>query len=282
MQRYEGLLREAYTAAQRRDSVGFRQAAEDLTDIETVQVEDDVLVPVDNQWLDAALDEPEPDFSQVAERLGALLDALAQPGQNVPPDADERLRDILSRPPFTDETSDSLLSRFLDWLFDILDRLFSPLAEAGAGSGSLLSWILVIICGGILAGVLVYLLLSMRHSLASEAQAREARDPEASLTAASALQQAGTLASGGDYRTAVRYLYLSSLLWLDEQGMLHYDRALTNQEHLARLVDNPDLRARLVPIVQTFDRVWYGHIELDAESFTTYKQQVEALHSARR
>jgi hypothetical protein len=207
---------------------------------------------------------------------------MAQPQQVPLDDANERLRDILSRPPFADETNDNLFTRFLDWLFDVLDRLFSPVAEAGAGSGNVISWILIIICVGILIGVLIYLLLSMRHSLANEAQARDARDPEAHLTAATALQQAGTLASGGDYRTAVRYLYLSSLLWLDEQGMLHYDRALTNQEHLARLVDNPDLRARLLPIVQTFDRVWYGHTELDAEGFKLYKQQVEALHSARR
>jgi hypothetical protein len=134
----------------------------------------------------------------------------------------------------------------------------------------------------LLAGILVYLLLHMRRSLTHEAQAAPESDFEAQLTATSALQQATTLARDGDYRTAVRYLYLSSLLWLDESGMLRYDRALTNREYVASLASNPDLQARLVPIVETFDRVWYGHTTLDTESFQAYRQRVEELRRAPR
>jgi hypothetical protein len=38
--------------------------------------------------------------------------------------------------------------------------------------------------------------------------------------------------SEGDYRTAVRYLYLSLLLLLEEHGLLRYDRPLTDREYL--------------------------------------------------
>ena len=41
--------------------------------------------------------------------------------------------------------------------------------------------------------------------------------------------------------------------------------------------DNPALRERMTPIVETFDRVWYGHLPIDADSFAAYQQQVEAL-----
>jgi len=34
---------------------------------------------------------------------------------------------------------------------------------------------------------------------------------------------------------------------------------------------------RMAPIVETFDRVWYGHLPIDAESFAAYQRQVEAL-----
>jgi hypothetical protein len=143
-------------------------------------------------------------------------------------------------------------------------------------------WFIIGICVLLLLLVFGYLLLSLRRSLGSEARPLATDDPDAGLTATAALQQASGLARGGDYRTAVRYLYLSSLLWLDEQNMLRYDRALTNHEYLERLHDSPELRARLVPIVETFDRVWYGHADLDAESFAAYERQVAALRQPSR
>jgi hypothetical protein len=97
------------------------------------------------------------------------------------------------------------------------------------------------------------------------------------MSAQAALQEAETLSRGGDYRTAVRYLYLSTLLLLDERNLLRYDRALTNREYLDRVRENPALRARMAPIVDTFDRVWYGHMPIDAESFAAYQRQVEEL-----
>lgn len=57
----------------------------------------------------------------------------------------------------------------------------------------------------------------------------------------------------------MRYLYLAALLRLDERGQLRYNRALTNREYLDRVQDNPHLQAALPPIVETFDRVWYGY-----------------------
>jgi hypothetical protein len=125
-------------------------------------------------------------------------------------------------------------------------------------------------------GVIVYLLRGLRRGMVADARASD-DDPEGNLTAKTALDQAGGLARGGDYRTAVRYLYLSALLWLDERNILRYDRALTNREYLERVRDNPALRARMAPIVETFDRVWYGHLPIDAESFAAYRRQVEEL-----
>ena len=94
-------------------------------------------------------------------------------------------------------------------------------------------------------------------------------------------KQAGEIARGGDYRAAMRYLYLSALLWLDERDMLRYDRALTNREYLERLRDNAMLRERLRPMVETFDQVWYGHAPLDAQALAAYRAQVEALRDVK-
>jgi hypothetical protein len=281
---YEGWLREALVAAQRDDRLGLEQVAERLIATSEVQAADGTRLPVDNRWLAEALDSDDPDFEQIAARLGALIDALAGPPARAPDDAQQRLDTLLSRPPFAspDDSEGNLITDFLDWLIDILDQIFSPVAASSSPVGTLLRWLIIAACIVLLVGVVTYLALHMRQAAARQARASAADDPEAHLTATSALQQAGTLAQGGDYRTAVRYLYLSSLLWLDERDMLRYDRALTNREYLARLTDRPDLRARLLPIVETFDQVWYGHAPLDAERFRAYQQQVEDLRRTER
>ncbi|HEU4326997.1 MAG TPA: DUF4129 domain-containing protein [Roseiflexaceae bacterium] len=274
---YEGWVREAFAAAQRSDRLGLEDAAERLVATERVVLPDGSAVSVDNGWLGDQLELTDPDLGLVSERLGALIDALAQPGSSAPGDATERLREILSRPPFGQpESGPNWLGEFFDWLGRLLERLFEPLGDLPPGTGNVLGWVIAIIGGVLVVGVVIYLVLGVRRNLVSEVRVDE-DDPEANLTARTALDQAGDLAREGDYRTAVRYLYLSALLWLDERDLLRYDRALTNREYLEQVRDNPDLRARLAPIVETFDRVWYGHTPLDAGSFAAYRAQVEAL-----
>ncbi len=279
---YEGWLREALVAAQRRDRLGLEAIAPRIFETSTLQLPDGSSVPIDNRWLREALDANDPDLERIAERLGALLDALAQPDTTTPADAQQRLRDLLSRPPFANEAPDeSLIGRFLDWIFRTLDSIFSPIGNIGPTPGNVLGWLITIAGVILVLVILAYWLLGLRRSLAREARNAPTDDPEAGLTANSAFQQASSLARGGDYRTAVRYLYLSSLLWLDERGLLRYDRALTNHEYLEHLHNNPELRARLEPIVETFDRVWYGYAQIDAASFSAYQQQVEGLRKLR-
>lgn len=275
---YEGWLREAFAAAQRGDRLGLEQVAPRLTETTGVTLPNGGTATVDNSWLRDALKANDPDLPPIASRLGALIDALALPTSPAPPDAQERLKTILSRPPFTgaDAPQDSLLGRILDWLFRQLARLFRPISDASAGSANVIGWLVAGFGLLLLIAVLAYVLLWTRRNITSDVRAAS-DDPEAHLTSNTAIQQASELARGGDYRTAVRYMYLSALLWLDERDMLRYDRALTNREYLEHLGDNPELRGRLLPIVETFDRVWYGYASLDAQSFETYRQQVEAL-----
>ena len=279
---YEGWLREAFTAAQRRDRLGLEEIAPQLINTTHIQLPVNATAPVDNRWLEEALNTTEPDFPLIADRLGALIDALALPDSTVPANAQQDLRDMLSRPPFAHEESrGALLGSLLDWLFNLLNRLFSPFDNVGSVPGNTIGQLIVLAGGMLVLGVLIYWMLGLRRTLTAEAQVAVDDDPEANLTANSAFQQANNLARGGDHRTAVRYLYLSSLLWLDERGLLRYDRALTNHEYLERLRDNAELRTQLTPIIETFDRVWYGYAPLDAQGFAAYQQQVERLRKLR-
>lgn len=81
----------------------------------------------------------------------------------------------------------------------------------------------------------------------------------------------------GDYRAAIRYLYLASLLMLDERGVIHYNPTLTNREHLRQVANNPQLHDLLRPVVQTFDHVWYGFAPVDEATYANFRAEVEQL-----
>ena len=84
-------------------------------------------------------------------------------------------------------------------------------------------------------------------------------------------------AANRDYRTAIRYLYLSSLLTLDERGLIRYDATLTNREHLRQIDDQPQLLTLLRPIVAAFEDVWYGYAPVDEALYQRYSQDIQKL-----
>jgi len=103
--------------------------------------------------------------------------------------------------------------------------------------------------GLILAAVLIYILHGLRSGVVAEAQMNAEAGAAEPLDAESAMKRAQMLSGAGDYRAAVRYLYLAALLHLDEHGLLRYDRSLINCEYLRRVADRPDLAATLRDVV---------------------------------
>ena len=97
------------------------------------------------------------------------------------------------------------------------------------------------------------------------------------LTSEDAFEKAQALSRGGDYRSAVRYLYLSSLLLLDERGLLRYDRTKTNREYLRSISRSPGLAKPLGEVIEVFDDVWYGYHSLEEETFKHYSDRVQEL-----
>jgi hypothetical protein len=275
---YERWLRQAHTAAQRNDRLGLEEAAASLIATTNVVMDDGSRVPVDNRWLQQALEtSPDPDMPRIAKRLGALLDSLAQPDHPIPPNGEEQLQELLSRPPFTTAPEEeSLITKFFDWLIRLLDDLFRPVEQVGSMPANIVGWIVSLLGVVLVVAVLIYFILGLRRTLTSSTNLSPEAAEDERLTAAAAMQQATSLAQAGNYRTAMRYLYLSSLKMLDERGILRYDRALTNREYLERL-NHTEAKAHFAPIVETFDRVWYGYAPLDETAFAAYKQQVQAL-----
>src|SRR5262249_5283931 len=99
---------------------------------------------------------------------------------------------------------------------------------------------LILIISAIVSVILLgwYLLRGLQIRQAALPEQHTAEDP---ATSQDARQLAAGSQAASDYRSAIRYLYLSSLLLLDERGVIHYDRTLTNREHLRQVVDKPEV-----------------------------------------
>ncbi len=180
----------------------------------------------------------------------------------------------------------------IGWIRRLLRRDLSSDADpfAGVEIGRGVQIVLTVVGGLVAIVVLGLILQAVLGNFVAQAdlRARQAGAGEA-LTADVARRRAADLARAGSYRDAVRQLYLSTLLSLEDRGLLRADRSLTNREVLAQLgaaVSRPQgsgaqpegvpaLQATLRPVIDVFESVWYGLREPDADSFTAYSRSVD-------
>ncbi len=136
---------------------------------------------------------------------------------------------------------------------------------------------------GIIAIVLLlaYWLRGLLSGFVANADADEDEDAADDLpqTPAEARQRAAGAANVGNYRSAVRNLYLAALLTLEQHGLVPADRSLTNREVLGRVDSTHPLRPHLQPVVETFDDVWYGVHEPDAGTYAAYAHSIDELET---
>jgi hypothetical protein len=93
-------------------------------------------------------------------------------------------------------------------------------------------------------------------------------------------QRAEGFAANGDYRQALRHLYLSLLLQLDSRGVWRYDTRRTNWEHIRALRRSPQSAALIEPlsdITRRFDRVRYGDAACDAGEWNRFATDVDQV-----
>jgi hypothetical protein len=192
--------------------------------------------------------------------------------------ARERLNAILARPNFQWEEPQPgfwqrLWQRVLRFLFDLI-----PFGSSGLDLANL---ILALLGSAVLLLALFLAARALLRSVRPEAAAGQPVGDERELTAELALEQAEAHSQRGDYRNAVRYLYLSTLLLLEDHGVLRFDRSRTNREYLRSVAGRPELFATLQSVVDVFDRVWYGFQPLDEAGYARYRRQVSQLESER-
>jgi hypothetical protein len=241
---------------------------------------DGELIPLDNSYLIKLLRAEDPQLQQIDGILAALqAEHEAQnPGSFSTSDLNS-LHTILARPEFAwaQQTPNPLtvwIQKLLDAFNALLNRIFGN--EPISISTNTLT--LAVIASILLIIVLIFVYRTLFNDFIKETQLGmdEEQDGEP-LTSEAAFDRAQILSKGGDYRSAVRYLYLSSLLLMDERGILRYDRSKTNREYLRSVANSPELAKPLGDVIEVFDNVWYGYHSLEEETFKKYSDRVEEL-----
>ena len=248
-----------------------------------VLLSDGTTIPVDHAFLAAQLRADPPNLSRLDQLLSSLLAARDSWPQGTGSTADlAALERILARSEFQWQTDEpSPLARLWEQVQQWFWRLLQRLVPQGLANAPAVRYALIAL--GILAVALAlfYGLRGVLSGLVTEKEIEQDVAAEENLTASTALKRAESLARGGDYRAAVRYLYLSSLLLLEENGLLRYDRSLTNREYLRSVAALPELAAALRRVVETFERVWYGYQPLDEAAYCQYAEWVADLRRLR-
>lgn len=131
-----------------------------------------------------------------------------------------------------------------------------------------------------LGAVVLFFIRQIQMNLIVEASGGVSNTaPERVETEAAALARAETAEASNDFRDALRYLYLSAILHLQERGVLPYDKSLTNREYLHQEQVDINLQTTLGPAVTLFDEVWYGHKPCDAETVKKYRDLLQKVYA---
>ena len=245
--------------------------------VATVESSDGKVIQVNSAYLATQLRIDPPDL----KRLGNLLDALLQAHEEYPRKVFTvedvvPLKEILARPEFQWQQQQSLqlpnwLERFLAWIDRFRNRVLNTTYQYGRVPLIIAATLLFILS-------LFFISRGLSRSLVREAElATEGGENDEMLTSKGALKRAENLSTQGDYRNAIRYLYLSSLLVLDEQGLMRYDRSRTNREYLRSVSSKPELAKPLRDVIDVFDRVWYGFETVDEQTYQSYVERVDEL-----
>jgi hypothetical protein len=278
---YRGVVQQALELVQRAAQANIAdrpsllaQAAAVIENVREVQLDSGAIVGVDNSALVKMIKEGQGEPESAALRLQTLRAALDAPLVNPSASDQAKLHEILNKPPFMADTNDWLTQLQLA-IEDFFNRLLSHTARGIIDLREV--WIGIGV--GLLVVVGLFFYRNLRRNIVAQEEIKTSASGEVVMTSKAALNRAQQYVSAGNYRDAVRQLYLATLLRLDERGRLRYDHSLTNREFLREAVIEPAVVAALQPIVETFDRTWYGYEPISPAEFEVYRRQVEQVKS---
>ena len=280
---------------------GVRQVKELLPKSEKVEAESQS-VTVDNSWLHESLATYEAQrnrrkrkeqLTEIGARLSALETHLIGAEEAAPhPEAGgpkERIKEVLSRLPYREKTDNPVTAfiketrrKIINFFVNLLRKILGGIFGQGSGAGLLLLILIVIGLGAAL--ILAVRMLRGGRSVKKGVKRRTVlgEDIEAGVTSADLAAAALAAARTGDFRTAMRKLYISLLYDLAERDLIEIEGHMTNREYLARVSRFAALARSMRYLTDRFDHFWYGMFPSSEADFKEYMERYsEAMEGAR-
>lgn len=176
--------------------------------------------------------------------------------------------------------------RFWRWVWDIIKRIFQ-----GDTSGSpflkylfiFLKYLLIALAIGIVTFVVIKLLgldlrLLSRKSKAIEVPYEESLENIHEIDFDDQLEK--TIADG-NYRLAVRLLYLKTLKHLSDREIINWQPDKTNQTYVHE-VHNEKYRREFAQLTHRFEYIWYGEFFIDKNGFEPIAQSFQQFNQHTR
>lgn len=270
-----------------------QRARDALAGIDGVTV-DGARYPPQHQGTLTTLGRTPPDVERALAEVETVRAALvAEQGTRPDPQARAKLETVLRDRAFREAEPNFAqvqALRFRSWLGEQFDKLFRPLnrinppeppqdAPGIAPVSRFLAflgnpWTLLALAA-IVAVVLLLLWLRRRERRARRAK----QEPEfRERTAAQWRDHAATLAARGDYRAAVRALYLGTITALDERGLVPFDPALTDREYLrAAQAQHGWLLEPLRPFVRLVEQIIYANAPCGVSEYARARELADGV-----
>jgi hypothetical protein len=172
----------------------------------------------------------------------------------------------------------SLWDRFWIWFWSLVSKLFN-----GNSYGTFLKWtiVAVVIAGLIyfamrLAGVDFRVLMGKSKQVFVPYEESLENIHEIDFD-----EQIETAIKNGNYRSAVRLLYLKTLKKLTDEQLIFWQPEKTNQTYVGELENSP-YRDEFTLLTNKFEYVWYGEFHIDKASFDVLNQSFLTFNTALR
>lgn len=266
----DAIARTPSPAAGTRDAVVIR-----LQRLAHVRLPDGRVVATDLPALAAGVAHgPARSVAAAAAELDRIDDALSGADYTAPTRSnlaslDDVLRDSRFHP------SENPLQRLLDWIGQQINRLLDAIARflqsllPGGPSASLPTFLFAVIFLVIVAAAAVLVARAvLRRTVVAPADRDEEDEPRTSVAAD---ERVGQYLAAGNFRLALRYLLLSTLLQLQDLRVLRLRPGVTNREYLRALerdlAGNAGIAGPMGEVIEVFDRTWYGHMPIDRSEY---------------
>ena len=266
--------------------------ARQLRDIRSVSISEEVEITPDLSAILRDLESDPPRVEQAQRRLERLITALDSAPGGVA-EAETALSEVMARPEFRRNEQESpgeslghRIEEILRWPFekladgfDWLDRRFGGSSEEGDSGSD--RWIIL---GGIWFLIMVALGLVVRRRSRESSRSRPVSSraltsdqPLPAKPAQALRQEANRLAEAGQFRLALRSLYLATLFQWHDRSRIGFNRTLTDHEILEKAVSRGENQAAVLqPVVQRFEGHWFGRIPCGPREYQEFTELADA------